>query len=470
MDLDSAFSVNFDLAKINVLVGILPTLTKAPLRRILEMHQVEFEPSDGTSKLRKKLENRASTKLLDKQRKHAERESELDSLRSDWPRLVTPERKRTLADAFKFAISSESLSTFICASCSGKHFIRNKRTLGLEEFDLKLLRRPDHPSWYPERDPPADEIPMEVEIPLEDSEQPVEVDMPVEDSPTDDNSMDVDSPCDESVERDQEERMVRDRHKDANGEMSECPEQCSECVSDPGPCICPEWLDPECVPPPMPCSPDGIFEDALIDEDGIESGEAGEPVLATCKNCYSFLKRGKVPRLALSNRNFLEKTDSAIGGSTLARVLTPPVNSENDWMPSNLNIYIPLGGVTIWEAFLAEIRLGVSSSQPGIHQRYKAITNSHLHYGSLMPNHPIMLTESIDACVITPAVAASTTLVQKLLLSLVQDSTGTLMNTWGCRGNWPIVWNDLTFPKLVGSAAKRATLVILIARFARNST
>jgi hypothetical protein len=48
-----------------------------------------------------------------------------------------------------------------------------------------------------------------------------------------------------------------------------------------------------------------FFEGALIDQDGVESRESGEPVLATCENCFSFLKRGKLPRLALPNHNFL---------------------------------------------------------------------------------------------------------------------------------------------------------------------
>ncbi|KAJ7913818.1 hypothetical protein B0H13DRAFT_1450640, partial [Mycena leptocephala] len=55
--------------------------------------------------------------------------------------------------------------------------------------------------------------------------------------------------------------------------------------------------------PPMPFDK-GIFAEALIDPDGIGSDDAGCPVL-TCKNCCSFLKRSKVPRLALANYNFL---------------------------------------------------------------------------------------------------------------------------------------------------------------------
>lgn len=53
-----------------------------------------------------------------------------------------------MIDAFNKSISEEALSTFSCASCSGKGFVKDKRLLGLDEFDLKLLRHSDHPSWF----------------------------------------------------------------------------------------------------------------------------------------------------------------------------------------------------------------------------------------------------------------------------------------------------------------------------------
>ncbi|KAF7372588.1 hypothetical protein MVEN_00121600 [Mycena venus] len=107
----------------------------------------------------------------------------------------------------------------------------------------------------------------------------------------------------------------------------------------------------------------------------------------------------------------LEVTDSAVGGSTLLRVLTPPTSpSGYDWMPSNLNIYVPLGNISPWNAFFAEIKLDISSRQPGIAFPYKSVTNSHTQYYSRVSAHLILLSESINASVITPAVAASTTL------------------------------------------------------------
>ncbi|KAF8142548.1 hypothetical protein K438DRAFT_1994888 [Mycena galopus ATCC 62051] len=52
----------------------------------------------------------------------------------------------------------------------------------------------------------------------------------------------------------------------------------------------------------------------------------------------------------------------------------------------------------------------MSSHQPGITRPYRAVTNKFVQYESRLPGHPIMLSESIDACVVTPAIAASTTL------------------------------------------------------------
>jgi hypothetical protein len=51
-----------------------------------------------------------------------------------------------LVEAFNASISKDALSIFVCASCGGIHLVRNKRTLRLDNFDLNLLRHPDHPS------------------------------------------------------------------------------------------------------------------------------------------------------------------------------------------------------------------------------------------------------------------------------------------------------------------------------------
>ncbi|KAJ6607075.1 hypothetical protein B0H10DRAFT_2228290 [Mycena sp. CBHHK59/15] len=106
----------------------------------------------------------------------------------------------------------------------------------------------------------------------------------------------------------------------------------------------------------------------------------------------------------------LEATESAIAGSTLAYVLAPPIDDVEEWVPSNLNIYTPLGQVGPWEEFFARLQFPTCTHQRGISRAYKTVTTSHLEYESCLVDHPIMLSESIDECLITPATAASTTM------------------------------------------------------------
>jgi hypothetical protein len=142
----------------------------------------------------------------------------------------------------------------------------------------------------------------------------------------------------------------------------------------------------------------------------------------------------------------LQSTGSAIAGSTIARILCPPIDDIADWMPDNLNIYpllgqwypsrilssllmlIGIGCTAPWEQFFECIQLPIRSLQPGVARLYATVTRSHVEYKSrskvctvhlahpLPPAHPsvlgsgITLSESIDACVLTPATAAMTTL------------------------------------------------------------
>ncbi|KAJ7070377.1 hypothetical protein B0H15DRAFT_807097 [Mycena belliarum] len=106
----------------------------------------------------------------------------------------------------------------------------------------------------------------------------------------------------------------------------------------------------------------------------------------------------------------LEQTGSAIGGSTLPCVLAPPIDDVDDWMPSNLNLFIPRGQSRPWHDFLLSLGLHCRSFQPGIAHPYKAVTSSHVEYDSKLEGCPISITESANLCVLSPATAAATTL------------------------------------------------------------
>lgn len=66
-----------------------------------------------------------------------------------------------------------------------------------------------------------------------------------------------------------------------------------------------KWLDPNCVPPPMPFD-DGSLRDLLLDPAGVSFPNDGRPAtLSICKTCYSDLKKKRMPALSLANRTFL---------------------------------------------------------------------------------------------------------------------------------------------------------------------
>ncbi|KAJ6573632.1 hypothetical protein B0H10DRAFT_2199377 [Mycena sp. CBHHK59/15] len=95
--------------------------------------------------------------------------------------------------------------------------------------------------------------------------------------------------------------------------------------------------------------------------------------------------------------------------------LVPPTDDEIDeWTPNNLNIYVPHGNGFDWESFFTRIDLPPTSTQPGVSHPYHRVTQSHVEYSSriahIIQQKPIMVSESIDACVITPALGATTTL------------------------------------------------------------
>jgi hypothetical protein len=55
MDLGASVNLNLELAQINILANVINTLSKPLLRRVLQMHKVDFSLSDGTAALRKHL-------------------------------------------------------------------------------------------------------------------------------------------------------------------------------------------------------------------------------------------------------------------------------------------------------------------------------------------------------------------------------------------------------------------------------
>jgi hypothetical protein len=79
---------------------------------------------------------------------------------------VIPDRlKRRLIRDFNLQISAENLATFACGICNELCPIADKKTIGLDQFDINLLKWPDY------NDPDSDDSEMEVDS-EDDSSQP----------------------------------------------------------------------------------------------------------------------------------------------------------------------------------------------------------------------------------------------------------------------------------------------------------
>ncbi|KAJ7934430.1 hypothetical protein B0H13DRAFT_2305858 [Mycena leptocephala] len=132
---------------------IAPVLTSRALRRLLDMHGVRYATTDKTSKLRRhllsflhRLDRRkgADVDITSLGSERIARRQELKRLRTEWPQVVPDHLKRKLVRNFNLGISGANLATFACGSCNELCPITEKNTLSFEDFDLDVLRRPDH--------------------------------------------------------------------------------------------------------------------------------------------------------------------------------------------------------------------------------------------------------------------------------------------------------------------------------------
>ncbi|KAJ7467414.1 hypothetical protein B0H11DRAFT_1921450 [Mycena galericulata] len=103
----------------------------------------------------------------------------------------------------------------------------------------------------------------------------------------------------------------------------------------------------------------------------------------------------------------LERTLSAIGGSTISSILTHPY--RHAWLPSNLNILVPRGHLFMWRDFLDSIGLTESLDEGGVHSKHGSTTFAHVVYTSKMEDYTILISESVDASVMTLIMSATTT-------------------------------------------------------------
>ncbi|KAJ7856146.1 hypothetical protein B0H13DRAFT_1902796 [Mycena leptocephala] len=121
--------------QIYIMRQIAPALTSRALRRLLDMHGVKYAATDKSS---------ADVDITSLGSACVARRQELKCLRAEWPQVVPDHLKRKPVHNFNLEISAANLATFACGSCNELCPVTDKKTLSFEDFDLDLLRRPDH--------------------------------------------------------------------------------------------------------------------------------------------------------------------------------------------------------------------------------------------------------------------------------------------------------------------------------------
>ncbi|KAJ7914368.1 hypothetical protein B0H13DRAFT_1873046 [Mycena leptocephala] len=160
--------------QMHIIRQIAPILPVRPLKRLLDMHDIRYASTDKIRKLRNRLDsfldrldrgkhNNDEPTVMGSAR-HARR-TEINRLRAEWPQVIPDRLKWRLIRDFNLQISAENLATFACGSCNELCPIADKKTIGLDQFDIDLLKRPDY------NDPDSDDSEMEVDS-EDDSSQP----------------------------------------------------------------------------------------------------------------------------------------------------------------------------------------------------------------------------------------------------------------------------------------------------------
>ncbi|KAH0838122.1 hypothetical protein J3R83DRAFT_6368, partial [Lanmaoa asiatica] len=134
--LDSVAS-SCEALQVRILEAVCPCIKALPLKRLLRLLDVSFDPTLRLARLRKSL-----SMYVDLLRRRRERQSVNVSC-SRWPSLVPDQRKSDVLRGFRHATSSATLKTFVCASCDARRCSGELVRAALGDIDLGLLNRPD---------------------------------------------------------------------------------------------------------------------------------------------------------------------------------------------------------------------------------------------------------------------------------------------------------------------------------------
>lgn len=143
---------------ISILEGVLSSKVRKlkALRSILSAQDVDWCTDDTVRELCSKLKSRISElkslcrraekrlkqNIVYEQRRLEEDtriDANLDSIRHDWPQLVTSELKEKIVDLFKEQTSSQTLASFTCAVCAESCLASDKAVIPASDIDVDRL-------------------------------------------------------------------------------------------------------------------------------------------------------------------------------------------------------------------------------------------------------------------------------------------------------------------------------------------
>ncbi|KAJ7728621.1 hypothetical protein B0H16DRAFT_1734570 [Mycena metata] len=269
--------------QISILKQLCPVLKLTALRRLLRLHDVPFVDSDKTKKLRRRLKSyltrlrsgkQFESELTSTDIARAARAKESARLRSQWPQVIPDHLKKQLLKNFNFEISRDNLATFVCGSCTEECPFKLRSTIGLDDFDINLLKRPDEFIDIHAPEQPDDDDSMDVDSTENNldsrSHTPLPNDPASNDTASTSNSG-RDDPDPDSPPNTGHKSSTREESPDAGSPSPEIPPTSP-------------WLDPKCPEPPMPMS-NTPFASLLIDPSNLEADpETNDPVVGLVKN------------------------------------------------------------------------------------------------------------------------------------------------------------------------------------------
>lgn len=128
-----------------------------PLRRVLRNRDIVYYDRDSLGQLRGRLKRHISSLRKGKlpgstraeymeqyrQRLAEQDRKRRDTLRTNWPEVVSRELKNKMVRLFRDDTSSAALRTFTCACCAGATYVRDKHRVAVSDLPLELLQCPE---------------------------------------------------------------------------------------------------------------------------------------------------------------------------------------------------------------------------------------------------------------------------------------------------------------------------------------